>query len=125
MRKWRFRILIGILLVPSVLVLFLLCERVRGHVSLGRYKRQLIAKGEKLTPGDMARVSSAGENGAPEIIAATGQLKEGNVLPKAYAPRMRLTSAGRAIHPTILGLGERALGAGGWWSAGIHQRHGH
>ena len=97
MRKWRFRILIGILLVPSVLVLFLLCERVRGHVSLGRYKRQLIAKGEKLTPGDMARVSSAGENGAPEIIAAIGQLKEGNVLPKAYPPRMRLTPAGRAI----------------------------
>src|SRR5260370_42242279 len=97
MRKWRFRILIGILLVPPVLVLFLLCERVRGHVSLGRYKRQLISKGEKLTPGDIDRVPSAGENGAPEIIAATRQLKKGNVLPKAYPPRTRLTSAGRAL----------------------------
>src|SRR5438445_9227345 len=96
-RKWRFKILVVILLIPALLILFLICERVRGAISLARYKRQLMAKGEKLTPADLARPPAAGKNGVPEIISATKELKEGAVLPKAYPPRMRLTRAGRAI----------------------------
>ena len=85
------------LFVPVLLALFLICERVRGAMSLARYKRQLIAKGEKLTPTDLVRHPEPGENGAPEILAAMKELKEGAVLPKSYSPRMRLTPTGHAI----------------------------
>jgi hypothetical protein len=75
----------------------LLCEHVRGRVSLAHYKRILIAKGEKLTAQEFASPSPRGENGAPGILEAKKELKEGVILPNHYPPRMRLTPAGRAI----------------------------
>jgi hypothetical protein len=98
MRKPRSKIVIVILLILFVLpVVFLLCERLRGQVSLARYKRVLIAKGEKLTVHDLTLPSLRGENGAPEILEATKDLKEGIILPKHCPPRMKLTPPGRAI----------------------------
>ncbi len=48
MRKGRIKILRLILLTPIVLlVVFLLEERIRGKIALARYKRELIANGEK------------------------------------------------------------------------------
>ena len=99
-RQVRFKIAISILLILFVLPLaFLLCERVRGQVaSLARYKRALIATGEKLTAGELTPLSPRGENGAPEIAEAMKELKEGVVLPRCYLPsRMKLTPAGRAV----------------------------
>jgi hypothetical protein len=89
----------GLLVLTLVLLpfLFLGCEHVRGSVSLWRYKRFLVATGEKLRPQDLSRPSSSGENGAPEVLAAQGELKEGVILPNRYPPRMTLTPAGRAI----------------------------
>ncbi len=64
-RQVRFKIAISILLILFVLPLaFLLCERVRGQVSLARYKRALIATGEKLTAGELTRYRLA-EKTAP------------------------------------------------------------
>jgi hypothetical protein len=59
--------------------------------------RFLVAQGERLRAQDLARPSPGGENGAPEILAAQQELKNGVILPKQYPPRMKLTPAGRAI----------------------------
>jgi hypothetical protein len=100
MRKWRKRILkllLLLLLIPLLAVAFLVFERVRGKISLARYKRALIDKGEKLTAQEMVLPSTNGENGAPEVFAAISELKEGIVLPKRYPPRMKVTPSGRAV----------------------------
>jgi hypothetical protein len=89
------------LLIPLILLalpfVFLMCEHVRGRVSLALYRHSLIAKGEKLTARELASPPTQGENGAPEVLQAQKELKEGAVLPKHYPPRMRLTPSGRAI----------------------------
>src|SRR6266568_5012864 len=100
MRKWRKRILklmVLMLLIPLLLAAFLVFERIRGKISLSRYKRTLIALGEKLSPQDFTSSTTNGENGAPEVFAAISELKEGTVLPKRYPPRMQLTPSGRAV----------------------------
>jgi len=86
------------LLTPIVLLfVFLLVERVRGRIALARYKRELIAKGEKISPRDFISPSRAQENAAPAVYEAIKRLKEGVVLPNRYPPAMRLTPSGRAI----------------------------
>jgi len=84
-------------LLKRLLIIFLLLERMRGAVSLAHYKRDLIKKGEKLTPKDFASAASNEANGAPELWAAVKQLKEGDVLPKNPPPRMKLTPTGHAV----------------------------
>src|SRR5579862_9625006 len=100
MRKRWFKALIMaailVLFIPFLICLFLVFERVRGRISLSHYKRELIAKGEKLSPNDFKTPPSGPQNGAPEIMEAIKQLKEGVLLPKSYAPRMKLTASGRA-----------------------------
>jgi len=100
-RKRRVKVLMLVLLIPLLsfllLAVFLVFERVRGGISLSQYKRELMAKGEKLSARDLRSLPAAGENGAPEILEAAEQLKEGVVLPNNYLPRMRLTPSGRAI----------------------------
>jgi len=76
---------------------FLFEEHLRGGLSLAHYRRELAARGEKLTPQALTEDRPTGENGAPEIIAAASQLKKGEVMPDHYPPRMRLTDSGRAV----------------------------
>ncbi len=99
MRKWRFRLIILPFLVPLlVLVVFLVAERVRGRIALGRFKRALLAQGVKLSPQDFASGPiKEEENGAPQVAQAEKELRGGIVLPNHYPPAMRLTPAGRAI----------------------------
>ena len=98
MRKRRVKITFLVLLTPIVLLLvFLLEERVRGKIALARYRRELIAKGEKISPRDFIAPPRAQENAAPAVYEALERLKEGAVLPNRYPPAMRLTPAGRAI----------------------------
>src|SRR2546422_11672392 len=97
MRKRRFKIMIVVLLAALLPLAFLLCERIRGKISLARYKHELIAKGEKLTARDLLSPSPKQENGAPEVWAAYKQLKGGVILPKSSPPRMKLTPSGRAV----------------------------
>ncbi|PYJ61280.1 MAG: hypothetical protein DME24_06805, partial [Verrucomicrobia bacterium] len=86
------------MLTPIVLLLvFLLEERVRGKIALARCQRELIAKGEKISPRDFIAPPRAQENAAPAVYEAIERLKEGAVLPNRYPPAMRLTPAGRAI----------------------------
>ena len=80
-----------------LLTVILVEERVRGKIGLARYKRELVAKGEQISPSDFAASPRVKENAAPEVYAAVQRLKEGAVLPKRYPPAMRLTPAGRAI----------------------------
>jgi hypothetical protein len=98
MFKRRIKILLkGLLALFALLFVFLLFERVRGQISLARYKQKLIRKGEKLTPGDFRSSHSEADNGAPAVAEAIERLREGAVLPKNYPPRMKLTVSGRAI----------------------------
>jgi hypothetical protein len=98
MLKRRLKLLGKILLALIVLlVVFLLFERFRGQISLARYKRELAAKGEKLTPQDLATPFFVDDNGAPAVMKNIGLLQDGEVLPKHYPPRMKLTQTGRAI----------------------------
>ncbi len=86
-----------LLILLALPFVFLGCEHVRGRVSLALYRHSLIAKGEKLTARDLASPPPQGKNGAPEVLQAQKELKEGQVLPKHYPPRMRLTPSGRAV----------------------------
>lgn len=83
--------------LAALLVLFLVFERVRGQIALARYKKALVAKGEKLTLPELQASNAAGENGAPAVLEAIRQLKEGTVLPRYYPPRMAVTPTGRAV----------------------------
>jgi hypothetical protein len=87
-------VFLTLLLLP---VVFLLGEYLRGRIAVARCKHRLIASGEKLTAQELASLRPQGENGAPEVMLAQKELKEGAVLPKHYPPRMRLTPSGRAI----------------------------
>jgi hypothetical protein len=101
MQKWRKRILrvfLLALLIPLLLFVFLVFERVRGKISLAGYKRALIAKGEKLSAIDfVSPPSTNGENGARGLFAAISELKEGKVLPNRLPPRMQVMSSGHAL----------------------------
>jgi hypothetical protein len=98
MRKRWLKLAILILLIPLLLPLaFLLCERVRGQISLAHYRHVLRAAGEKLTAQELASLQREGENGAPEVLEGKKELKEGVLLPTHYPPRMKLTLAGRAV----------------------------
>lgn len=88
------KILLGFLLLA---VVFLLFERFRGQMALAIYKKELRAKGEKLSPQDFVKMFRAEDNGAPAVFAAIAQLTNGLVLPQGYPPRMKLLASGRAI----------------------------
>ncbi len=96
-KRWCKRFLKVMAVLAVLLILFLIVERVRGQVSLARYKRALIAKGEKLTARELQASNATGENGAPAVLEAIERLQAGVVLPDNYPPRMKLTPAGRAI----------------------------
>jgi hypothetical protein len=90
-----------LLLVPLLFValplLFLIEENLRGRIGLNRYLRGLAARGEKLSASEFMSRSSAGENGASEVMAAAKELKPGLVLPTNPPPRMKLLPSGRVV----------------------------
>lgn len=86
-----------LLALIALFVGFLLFERFRGQIALANYKRELAARGEKLTPQELATTFSVDDNGAPAVMKNIRLLQDGAVLPKRYPPRMKLTPAGRAI----------------------------
>lgn len=98
MNKRPFQLgLLVLLILLALPFVFLLGEHVRGRVSLAHYRHLLRANGEKLTAQELASPARAEENGAPEVLEAKKELKEGVVLPKHPPPRMKLTPSGRAI----------------------------
>ncbi len=98
MLKRRLKLCAKILLaLVLLLVAFLLFERVRGQIALANYKKELIAKGEKLSPQDFVAKFDEADNGAPVIFAAIKKLTNGVILPDSYPPRMKLLDSGRAI----------------------------
>ncbi|HLH56997.1 MAG TPA: hypothetical protein VKY92_25680 [Verrucomicrobiae bacterium] len=84
-------------LPPLVLLGFLVIEHLRGHIALAHYVHTLRAQGEKMNAREFLLPIPAGENGAPEILVAAKELKPGQILPKTFPPRMRLTPLGHAI----------------------------
>jgi hypothetical protein len=106
--KRRFRILLKSLLVLPVLVfLLLLVERWRGQISLGRFKRELDARGETLDVQKLlgSPVADA-DNGAPELLRLKALLREGKAIPTNYPPSMRWIAPGKAM----VGLRENLWG---------------
>ncbi len=96
--KRRLKFLLKIFLAAFVLLcLFLLFERVRGKISLARYKRELIAQGVKLDPRDFVSRAPESDNGAPQVLEGIRRLKPGAVLPNYYPPAMRTIPSGRAV----------------------------
>ncbi len=89
----------GKILVCLIVILaaFLLIERFRGQVELANFKRELIAKGEKLSPEEFKVSVNQTNNGAPAAIAAIRKLQSGMVLPLNPPPRRKILSSGRAI----------------------------
>jgi hypothetical protein len=66
MIRRRLLVLLKVVLVVFILFFaFLLFERIRGQISLARYRRELIARGEKLSAKDLVVAVAPGENGAP------------------------------------------------------------
>src|SRR6478609_5124094 len=88
------KILLGLVLL---FVVFLLVVRGRGQIALANYKKELRAKGEKISPQDFIKAFKIEDNGAPIVFAAIERLTNGAVLPYSCPPRMRLLSSGRAI----------------------------
>jgi hypothetical protein len=72
MLKRLTKILLTSLLLLFVLVfLFLIFERIRGQISLARYKRELAAKGETLDVKNLISVPKPGiENGAGDFCGS-------------------------------------------------------
>ncbi len=92
-----------ILLIPWVILGVLLAgflgvERVRGRISLARYKRELAAKGVKLSASEfLPKVDPKAENGAPELWRAVDRLGKETVTTTNTPPRMRVLASGRSI----------------------------
>ena len=86
-----------LLALVLLLVAFLLFERFRGQIALANYKKELIARGEKLSPQDFVTKFDKADNGAPQVINAIERLQRGTVMPHNLPPRMRLVLSGRAI----------------------------
>ena len=86
-----------LLALVALFVVFLLVERFRGQIALASYQKELVAKGEKLSPQDFALPALDADNGAPEAIKAIESLTNGTVLPYSYPPRMKLMASGRAL----------------------------
>jgi len=98
MLKRRLKLLGKIVLgLIVLLVAFLIFERLRGQIALASYKKELLAKGVKLSPQDFIQTFHAEDNGAPAAIAAIESLTNGTVLPGSTPPLMRLLPSGRAI----------------------------
>jgi hypothetical protein len=98
MRKRRLKLLVLGCLAPLVfLAVFLVIERVRGCLALNRYKQLMVQQGEKLSPQDFGPGDAGGKDSARELWSTVAQLKPGNVLPKTYPPRMKITDSGSAI----------------------------
>src|SRR5437660_1191123 len=90
----RHKLFLALLILSAVTLMFLVEERVRGGILLGRYISRLKVQGEKISPRDFILPPAAGENGAVEVLAAAKELSAGTILPRSYPPRMRLTLAG-------------------------------
>lgn len=97
LQRWCKASLKILAVLAVLLLLFLVIERVRGQISLARYKKALAAQGEKLTPRGLQVSNAIGENAAPAVLEAIKRLTNGVVLPRGYPPRMKLTPAGRAV----------------------------
>jgi hypothetical protein len=98
MVRRRLKLFLKIVLTCVVLLfLFLVFERVRGQISLARYRRELISKGERLDAKTFRPPVNADENGAPEIYKAIAELKDGGVLHKHPPPLMTVLPSGRAV----------------------------
>ncbi len=88
------RVLLALILF---LALFLEFERFRGQRSLSSYRAELLARGEKLTPGEL-RVSVAdADNGASQFNEAARALTNGWASPQRFPPRMKMLPSGRAL----------------------------
>lgn len=91
------RFLLAVAALAILVVLFPVVERVRGQISLARYKKALAARGEKLTARELQSSDAASENSAPAVFEAIKRLNNGIVLPDHYPPQMQLTPSGHAV----------------------------
>ena len=88
------RLAFAVLVLLSV---FLLVERIRGQVSLARYKATLERSGELLTAQQVMTQRTKSNARPREVFAAIERLPNGNVVLNHYPPQMRATASGRAV----------------------------
>lgn len=92
--KW---VLAAAVMLVALFFLFLCFERLRGAISLTKYKKELARRGEAVTPKDFTRPLPAGSNGVAEVLQGARELVQGEVLPDHYPPRMTMTRSGGAM----------------------------
>lgn len=99
MLKRRIKVLLKVLIALMVFILgFLLFERVRGQISLARYKRELAVRGETLDVHKLtAPPVAAADNGAAEILRLKALIQEGKTIPMYAPPKMKLIAPGKAL----------------------------
>jgi hypothetical protein len=96
--KRRVKAFLMVLAAAAVLLLlFLVVERVRGQITLSRYKKALAAQGEKLAAAGLRSSISDADNAASAVYAAIERLTNGLIVPNDYPPCMKLTPSGSAI----------------------------
>jgi hypothetical protein len=100
-KRWCKIVVWGVVVLLVLPAALLVSERVRGRISLARFKHQLSEKGEKLTPRDMMLPPSEGENGAPEAIALAGQLLKGAAIPDNPPPAMARALEGEMVFQSV------------------------
>jgi hypothetical protein len=88
------KILLGIIVLLAAL---LLIERWRGQIALASYKKELRAKGEKLSPQDFSASPLTPTNDAAPVIATIEKLQPGKIITGSLPPLMKPLTSGRAI----------------------------
>ena len=98
MFKWWFKKALKLVLLLFVLLVgFLLFERIRGQMCLSNYRRELAAKGEKLTPQELSVSVPIEENGSAALAEGIQKLTNGLALPAHPPPKMAVLPSGRAV----------------------------
>lgn len=92
-----------IYIVGTCLALFLLfvCwlffERHRAKTALAEYEKELVAKGEKFTFGELTPPMPEGENGSFEFVRLSKMLRAGSMLTLNSPPGMKFVAPGKVM----------------------------
>ena len=95
--SYRKKILIGLGAVLLLGALFLISEHVRGRLGLARWRKDALARGEKLTLRELIPATTPEQNAFPELMAAGMHAGGSPNLILSEANRFRLVAPGKVV----------------------------